>query len=163
MSLRYRLERAFEAVIKGIPNFPLATVNVYRGAELDAHQAPCVVCWCKGGVENPAGSGNRAMQVTIIIKHPGIEDRKGDGSDLDPIGASESLSGLVLAGLQIGDPNLDHDPKGLAAKLTAAGRPDGLTVYHPVIETAFDPDLAEVSFLDSVSFQVFCCGANILA
>ena len=150
MSLRTKVERAFATVVSQIEGFPTDTVNVYKGADFSTHQVPCVVCWCKGGPEQPQGSGNRTMAVTIIVKANAIQDRKGDGSDLDPLAGLEGLSDLVFDGLKQDD---------LADRLTAAV-PD-FSVFDPVVDTGFDPDLADVAFLETLSLQIYCCATKL--
>src|SRR5579859_6119999 len=120
MSLRHKVERAFKSVVEAIPNFPSDTVTVYRGADFQTVQAPCVVCWCKGGQEDPKGSDDWFMLVTVAVKTHAVENSSGDGSDLDPIANIENLSTLVFNGLAVGDVNAESDPKGLADKLSAA-------------------------------------------
>ena len=156
MSLRHQVERSFQRVVQAIPGLP--PVNVYRGGDFHGHQAPCVVCWCKGGREEPKGSGNRLCDVTIIIKSHALEDEKGDGTDLNPIALIENLSTTVFNALKVGDINLANDPDSLAAMLSQTG---GLYVFHPVIETGYDPDLADVSFVDTLTFQVYCCEEEV--
>lgn len=150
MSLKSKVEEAFVAVVKAIAGLP-PTVTVFRGAEVEKHRSPCVVCWCKGGPEEPMASGNRMMAVTIIIKSDAVKYRKGDGSDLQPLDNLAALAELVFPALKTDD---------LGARLTAAFNGE-FYAYDPVIDTGFDPDFADVSFVESLSFNVYCCDTNV--
>lgn len=146
MALKQKLEAAFATVISAIA-LPV-DVNIYTGEDTEEQVRPCIVCRAfGGGQEEPQASGNRMMDVEIIIKSQADENDTGDALELH--------SALV----QLIELNLKTDT--LATDLSAAIA--DFYVFDPVIDSGQDNSIQGRAFVDVQKFKVYACGSDVSA
>jgi len=154
MDIRNRLERAFKLILEQSAELPAdlqetanAESRIYTGANSDMQKRPCVLIWARSGEEQPKGSGNRMMQVSVVVKSPATEDPTQLTDRLAEHSARvEAVLGIV---------KVDN----LTELLNAAV--DDFTVFDPIDETAFEPALTGSSFEDGITFAVYCCPSDV--
>jgi hypothetical protein len=146
MALKQKLEAAFASVISVIV-LPV-DVSIYTGEDTEEQVRPCIVCRANGGgQEEPQASGNRMMDVEIIIKSQADENDTGDALELH-----SALVGLI-------ELNLKTDT--LATDLSAAIA--DFYVFDPVIDSGQENNIQGRAFVDVQKFKVYACASDVSA
>jgi len=156
MNLKGQLENAVRLLLTHSNELPEkfketanAKAKIYMGADSDTISRPCVVVWCQGGQEEPQGSGNFRMQMTVLVKSLDTPDM-GAESGCDPVAIHNDDAAAVFGILQY-----DNLGEQLSDQV------EDLKVYDPVTDTSLDPSLDGHAFVDGFSFSAYCCGSHI--
>lgn len=152
MQLSAKVEQAYEKILALNGSLPI-DMKVFKGIENEEMAHPCVVIHAHpGSVEEPQGSGNRFVEVDIIVI-----------SDAEPMNR-DGTEGLAVDPIDLHNENVD----AVAAILKVDTLPDHLSdqvgqfhCYSPIDDIGTDHTVEERSFRDTLRFRVYCGGSDL--
>ena len=144
-SLKGKVEDAFNQVITA--NCGRANLAGLKGAEaLERIEGDRVVSACQGGPEEPLRSGNRWMEVMVLVSSRADKD----DDNLDPVGNHNSNMNAVFEDVLSRDDITDL----LTATQTK------FTVMM-LFDDGEDPDFAGRDFVETRKYRVYCCNTTL--
>lgn len=141
MSLKNKIESAFETVLTATPL--TSGVSVFLGVIDEEQLRPCVVINCDGGTEDPLGSGNRWMNVTVTVKSQ-VEDDAG-------LVTHHALISSVDSRIKIDE---------LAADLSSTSA--SFHVFDPAQDTGQTSSIIGRAAVHEQRFMIYCCENDLI-
>lgn len=146
ISLKGKLEAAFRDVI--IANSGRPNLVVYKGTiAIEQVEGDGVVCACKRGPEEPLGSGNRWMEISVQVQSRADLDA---ATNPDPVGNHNANLNAVFEDV------LSFDD--IADQLTATQV--NFKVFM-VFDDGEDSEFEGRDFVEGRKYRVYCCNAAI--
>lgn len=142
MTLKTLVENSFADLLANDIALP-AGVTILTGEDDDEQIRPCIVCHCSGGPEEPLGTGNRMMDVEIIVKGQ-VED------DPDLLG-HDALVKFMNDTLKIDE---------LASELSSFA--PSYFVFPPVNDAGQTSNVNGRAAVHVQRFTVYCCESDLV-
>jgi hypothetical protein len=145
-SLKGKLEAAFAQVIS--ENCGRSNLTILRGSSSDERiEGDRVVCACQQGPEEPLGSGNRWMEVTVYVDSRADKDPE---TNPDPEGNHNANINAVFEDVLSRDDITDL--------LNATQQNFTAMMFF---DDGEDADFAGRDFVETRKYRVYCCNTTI--